>query len=72
MQHKITIVQTIATTVEVYATSSEEAIDIGNHLVANNMIPIDGYDMLDANVTAEIENNIVPFPVKKSALYKEI
>lgn len=61
MQHNITIVQTIAKTIEVNADTAEEAVKIGNHILTLNMIPIDSYDLLEANVSAEIKDNIIPF-----------
>ena len=64
MQHNVTIIQTIAKTIEVYADSEKEAIDIGNFILAQNTIPISDYDLMEANVSAEVKNNVIPLNIE--------
>ena len=59
MKHKVIIKQVITTEFEVDAVSASEALEVGNRLLANDMIPASNYQMEEGTVEVEKINDPV-------------
>lgn len=56
MKHKVIIKQVITTEIVVDALSADEALDVGNQILANEMIPVSKYQMEEGSVEVELLN----------------
>lgn len=54
MKHKIIIKQLIMTELFLDAACPEEALEVGNELLANDMIPVSDYHMQEGSVEVEL------------------
>ena len=59
MKHKVIIKQVITTEFVVDAVSASEALEVGNRLLANDMIPESNYQMEEGTVEVEKINDPV-------------
>ena len=59
MKHKIIITQLIMTELFLDAACPEEALEVGNRLLANDMIPASNYQMEEGTVEVEKINDPV-------------
>ncbi len=67
MQHSITITKVLKATVNVEASSAEEAQRIGNWMLANEAIPFEQYIMTEGSVRTDRKENVIPFPIERIA-----
>ena len=56
MKHKVIIKQVITTEIVVDANCADEALDVGNQILANGMIPVSKYQMEEGSVEVELLN----------------
>lgn len=56
MKHKVIIKQVITTEIVVDASCADEALDVGNQILANEMIPVSKYQMEEGSVEVELLN----------------
>lgn len=55
-KHKVIIKQVITTEIVVDANCADEALDVGNQILANEMIPASKYQMEEGSVEVELLN----------------
>lgn len=60
MKHKVIIKQVITTELVVDAKCAEDALEVGNQILANDMIPTAKYQMENGSVEVEKINDPVP------------
>ena len=57
-KHKVIIKQVITTEIVVDALSADEALDVGNQILANEMIPVSKYQMEEGSVEVELMTKV--------------
>ena len=55
-KHKVIIKQVITTEIVVDANCADEALDVGNQILVNEMIPVSKYQMEEGSVEVELLN----------------
>lgn len=64
---KVTIRQMIEYSFHVDDVGADDAIAIGNMLLQQCKIPLEAYELIEADVTAEEKNNVIPLKAVKRA-----
>lgn len=57
----VEIVQTIKVVKRIIAQDMQDAVRKGNNIVSNDEIPLEEYQMLEADVKANKADNVIPF-----------
>lgn len=59
---RVTIRQTLEYTFDLEDVGADDALDVGNMILAQGRIPLENYEMLEAEVTTEERSNVIAFP----------